>query len=122
MATSAYSYGLLPPSPNSLLYRFPPHTHRTAPRRDTRASRGRARAQHSPQRTADSFGIVVERERAPHELDGLRWYTDFEACETVLWERYFHCADLGRDLVPVVGEPCGFDLREDLDRHVLPRW
>lgn len=58
--------------------------------------------QHSPQRSADSFGIVVERERAEDELDGLRWYTDFTACDTVLWERYFHCADLGRDLVPVV--------------------
>ena len=59
-------------------------------------------AQHSPQRSADSFGIVIERERAAHELDGLRWYTDFARCETVLWEKYFHCADLGRDLVPVV--------------------
>lgn len=59
-------------------------------------------AQHSPQRMLDSFGIVIERERAAHELDGLRWYTDFEQCDTVLWERYFHCADLGRDLVPVV--------------------
>ena len=45
---------------------------------------------------------MIERERAPHELDGLRWYTDFAACEHVLWERYFYCADLGRDLVPVV--------------------
>ena len=58
--------------------------------------------QHSPQRSADSFGVVIERERAPHERDGLRWYTEFTACESVLWERYFHCADLGRDLVPVV--------------------
>ena len=45
---------------------------------------------------------MVERERAPDELDGLRWYTDFEQCDAVLWERYFHCADLGKDLVPVV--------------------
>lgn len=61
-----------------------------------------SRAQHSPQRSADSFGIVIERERAPDELDGLRWYTNFDACDRILWERYFHCADLGRDLVPVV--------------------
>ena len=60
------------------------------------------RVPHSPQRTADSFGIVIERERAPDELDGLRWYTDFEKCDDILWERYFYCADLGRDLVPVV--------------------
>ena len=60
------------------------------------------RMPHSPQRDADSFGIVVERERALRELDTLRWYTDFDTCQTVLWEQSFHCADLGRDLVPVV--------------------
>mmetsp|Transcript_13103 Transcript_13103/g.30192 ORF Transcript_13103/g.30192 Transcript_13103/m.30192 type:complete len:287 (-) Transcript_13103:210-1070(-) len=59
---------------------------------------------HSPQRSAASFGLVAERERASHELDGLRWYTDFESCDTVLWERAFHCTDLGRDLVPVINE------------------
>ena len=71
-------------------------------------------AQHSPQRSADSFGIVIERERAAHELDGLRWYTDFARCETVLWEKYFHCADLGRDLVPVVEAFKASD--EDMER------
>ena len=60
------------------------------------------RLPHSPQRTEGSFGLVIERERAPDELDGLRWYTDFEKCDEVLWERYFYCSDLGRDLVPVV--------------------
>lgn len=34
--------------------------------------------------------------------DGLRFYVDFETCDAVLWERYFHCQDLGRDLVPVI--------------------
>ena len=29
---------------------------------------------HSPQRYADTIGIVFERERLAHELDGLRWY------------------------------------------------
>ncbi len=38
----------------------------------------------------------------PPELDCLRWYVDFESCDTVLWEKFFHCWDLGRDLVPVV--------------------
>lgn len=31
---------------------------------------------HSPQRPAGSVGIVVERRRGPHELDGFSWYCD----------------------------------------------
>lgn len=31
---------------------------------------------HSPQRPAGTVGIVVERRRAPHELDGFSWYCD----------------------------------------------
>jgi len=60
---------------------------------------------HSPQRpNADSLGLVVERQRQHEELDCLRFYKDFESCDDVLWERYFKCNDLGRDLVPVVQE------------------
>lgn len=62
-----------------------------------------SRIPHSPQRPeTGALGLVIERRRADDELDGLRWYTDFDACEEVLYERYFHCGDLGRDLVPVV--------------------
>mmetsp|Transcript_62594 Transcript_62594/g.173486 ORF Transcript_62594/g.173486 Transcript_62594/m.173486 type:complete len:315 (-) Transcript_62594:53-997(-) len=58
---------------------------------------------HSPQRPeAGAFGLVIERARDEDELDGLRYFVDFKTCETVLWERFFHCADLGRDLLPVV--------------------
>jgi 3-hydroxyanthranilate 3,4-dioxygenase len=31
---------------------------------------------HSPQRPAGSIGIVVERRRAPDELDGFSWYCE----------------------------------------------
>jgi 3-hydroxyanthranilate 3,4-dioxygenase len=31
---------------------------------------------HSPQRPAGSVGIVVERRRRPHELDGFSWYCE----------------------------------------------
>ena len=31
---------------------------------------------HSPQRPAGTVGIVVERRRAPEELDGFSWYCD----------------------------------------------
>ena len=63
-----------------------------------------SRIPHSPQRPeTESIGLVIERQRYEDEPpDGLRWYTDFESCDAVLWERYFHCRDLGRDLVPVV--------------------
>ena len=45
---------------------------------------------------------MIERERDPKtEVDGLRWYTDFQTCDEVLYEKYFYCNDLGRDLVPV---------------------
>lgn len=62
-----------------------------------------SRIPHSPQRPEEgSFGLVIERERESQEPDGLRWYTDFDTCDTVLYEKYFDCHDLGRDLVPVV--------------------
>ena len=31
----------------------------------------------------------------PPELDGLRWYVDFDKCDEILWEKFFHCHDLG---------------------------
>ena len=44
-----------------------------------------SRVPHSPQRPeADALGLVIERERQPHELDGLRWYTD-DACRCLLY-------------------------------------
>jgi len=63
-----------------------------------------SRIPHSPQRPeAGSIGLVIERQRYEHEApDGLRFYTDFATCERVLWERYFHCVDLGKDLAPIV--------------------
>jgi 3-hydroxyanthranilate 3,4-dioxygenase len=51
-----------------------------------------------------SLGLVVERRRYDGEVDGLRWFTDFEKCDQILYEKYFQCFDLGRDLVPVVKE------------------
>lgn len=50
---------------------------------------------HSPQRTANSVGLVVERKRLPHELDGLQWYCD--DCTTLLYEEYFPLKDIEKD-------------------------
>lgn len=50
---------------------------------------------HSPQRFADTIGIVFERDRAVHEADCLLWYKD--DC-SVLYEEFLHCQDLGTQI------------------------
>ena len=55
---------------------------------------------HSPQRFADTIGIVFERTRAPSELDALRWYIPNTA--DTLYEETFHCEDLGTQLKPII--------------------
>lgn len=62
---------------------------------------------HSPQRPeTDSLGLVLERRRnlEKKEVECLRWFTDINSCEQVLYEKYFFCQDLAKDLVPVVEE------------------
>lgn len=49
-------------------------------------------------------GLVIERERAPKELDGLRYYTADLHSRQVLFERWFYCADLGTQLAPIIKE------------------
>eukprot|EP00911_Craspedida_sp_UC1_P002525 UC1_evm2s1875 len=63
-----------------------------------------SRIPHSPQRKENTVGLVIERERLEEESDGLRYYRD-EPLETeVLWEKWFHCYDLGKQLGPVITE------------------
>ena len=45
------------------------------------------RVPHSPQRMADSIGLVIERKRLAHEMDGLQWYC--ERCNDKLYEEFF---------------------------------
>ncbi|KAI6649774.1 3-hydroxyanthranilate 3,4-dioxygenase-like [Oopsacas minuta] len=61
-----------------------------------------SRIPHSPQRQANTVGLVVERERYEHETDGLRYYQ--EGSTDILWEKWFYCYDLGKQLGPVIGE------------------
>lgn len=42
---------------------------------------------HSPQRMAGGIGLVIERKRLTHELDGLQWYC--EQCNHQLHEVFF---------------------------------
>ncbi|XP_048790773.1 3-hydroxyanthranilate 3,4-dioxygenase [Lagopus muta] len=61
-----------------------------------------ARIPHSPQRYADTVGLVIERQRQKTEMDGLRYYVGTST--NVLFERWFHCEDLGTQLAPIIQE------------------
>jgi len=50
------------------------------------------RVPHSPQRMPESVGLVIERQRLDHELDGLMWFC--ERCHHRLYEEYFHLENI----------------------------
>jgi 3-hydroxyanthranilate 3,4-dioxygenase len=54
---------------------------------------------HSPQRFADTIGLVIERKRLAHERDGLQWYC--EHCNHLLYEEFFHLEAIEKDFPPV---------------------
>lgn len=58
-----------------------------------------AEVPHSPQRFADTVGLVIERKRHEEENDGLMWYCD--ACNNKLYEKYFHLDNIETQLPPV---------------------
>jgi 3-hydroxyanthranilate 3,4-dioxygenase len=57
------------------------------------------RVPHSPQRSAGSIGLVVERKRLPGEADGLMWFC--ERCNHKLFEEYFGLGNVETDFPPV---------------------
>jgi len=57
------------------------------------------RVPHSPQRFADTVGLVVERARLPHELDGFMWFCD--NCAYKLYEEYVYVDDIVGQLPPI---------------------
>ncbi|KAM4040729.1 3-hydroxyanthranilate 3,4-dioxygenase [Anomaloglossus baeobatrachus] len=61
-----------------------------------------ARIPHSPQRFSNTVGLVFERRRSEEEKDGLRFYV--ENTTEVLFEKWFHCKDLGVELAPIIKE------------------
>lgn len=54
---------------------------------------------HSPQRKAGGVGLVIERKRLPHELDGFAWYC--QRCGNTLYEEFFHLEDIVKQLPPI---------------------
>ena len=57
------------------------------------------RVPHSPQRFADTVGLVVERARLPHELDGFMWFC--EQCSNKLYEEFVYVDDIVGQLPPI---------------------
>tara|TARA_R110002072_G_scaffold288917_2_gene455640 strand:- start:20820 stop:21338 length:519 start_codon:yes stop_codon:yes gene_type:complete len=51
-----------------------------------------ARTPHSPQRPANSVGLVVEKTREAGEEDGLQWYC--QSCGNKLYEEFFHLENI----------------------------
>ena len=51
-----------------------------------------AHVPHSPQRFADTVGLVVERKRRTGEADGFLWYC--ERCDARLYSEYLQITDI----------------------------
>jgi 3-hydroxyanthranilate 3,4-dioxygenase len=57
------------------------------------------RVPHSPQRGANTVGLVIERERRPGEQDGFQWYC--ERCSNLLYEEFFTLTDIEKQFPPL---------------------
>jgi len=57
------------------------------------------RVLHSPQRFANTIGLVVERSRKSSELDGFKWFCD--ECHTLLHEEFVPLTDIVKQLPPI---------------------
>jgi 3-hydroxyanthranilate 3,4-dioxygenase len=57
---------------------------------------------HSPQRPADTVGLVIEHKRPEHANDHMRWYC--KQCGAVVHDAEFHLVDLGKQLKPILEE------------------
>lgn len=58
-----------------------------------------AHVPHSPQRPADTVGLVIERQRRTGERDGFQWYC--ERCGNLLHEELLPLTDIEKQLPPV---------------------
>jgi 3-hydroxyanthranilate 3,4-dioxygenase len=54
---------------------------------------------HSPQRFANTVGLVIERQRQPTERDGFLWYC--EKCHAQLYAEYLYVNDIVAQLPPI---------------------
>jgi 3-hydroxyanthranilate 3,4-dioxygenase len=54
---------------------------------------------HSPQRGANTVGLVIERKRDTEELDGFMWFC--ENCGNKLYEEFLYLTDIVKQLLPI---------------------
>lgn len=59
-----------------------------------------AKTPHSPQRGANTVGLVIEKVREGDEIDGFMWFC--ENCDNKLYEEYLKVTDLVAQLPPVM--------------------
>lgn len=59
-----------------------------------------AKTPHSPQRGANTIGLVVEKVREGNEIDGFMWFC--ENCHEKLYEEYFTLTDIVAQLPPLM--------------------
>jgi 3-hydroxyanthranilate 3,4-dioxygenase len=80
-----------------------------------------AHVPHSPQRFADTVGLVVERRRRPGEADGFLWFC--ERCDHPLHSEYLQVTDIEAQLPPVFERFWSNPERTACDRcgHVMHR-
>jgi len=55
---------------------------------------------HSPQRPANTVGLVMEIKRTKEETDGFMWFC--ENCGKKLYDEYFHLEDIVKQMPPVM--------------------
>jgi 3-hydroxyanthranilate 3,4-dioxygenase len=55
---------------------------------------------HSPQRPANTVGLVIEKKRSEGDKDGLQWYC--ENCGNKLYDEYFKLENIVAQLPPVM--------------------
>lgn len=54
---------------------------------------------HSPQRGANTVGLVIEKQRPAGQKDGLLWFC--QQCNHKLYEEYFHLENIETQMPPV---------------------
>jgi len=57
---------------------------------------------HSPNRPANTIGLVIERKRKAEELDGLLWFCD--KCNHKLFDKRFYMRSIEKDFLPTFTE------------------
>lgn len=79
------------------------------------------RVPHSPQRFANTVGLVVERKRLANELDGFVWYC--ESCGHKLYEEFVYVDDIVGQLPPIFERFYGSRENRTCDncQHVMPQ-